>query len=87
MNSYRIVLIVAILIFCVWGMKIYAGTLQMRTYYPAPSGYFQNLGVNIGLQIPYYGSYCYQHPSGGFCPEPPGPYGLAHAGLMWIYYQ
>ena len=49
-------------------VTVYAGNVQMTTYYPAPTGYYDNIKVNKGLVIP-----CYKE-----APSSPA------AGAIWI---
>lgn len=57
MKSYRLLFFAVIAMAVVWVVKVNAGTLQMTTYYPAPTGYYNNLSVKGGfLQIPCYKS-------------------------------
>ena len=38
----------------IYAVKVYAGSVQMTTYYPAPTGYYDNMKVNKSLAIPCY---------------------------------
>jgi hypothetical protein len=49
-NRWLLIIIAAVLI--VWAVKSYAGTLQMTTYYPAPSGFYEEISVKKKLIIP-----------------------------------
>lgn len=52
MNRWILLSIAAVIIICT--VKVYAGSLSMTTYYPAPTGYYDNVKVNKGLTIPCY---------------------------------
>lgn|GEM_PF-3063210 len=52
MKSYRKFLFIAAFVLIVCGVKVYANSLQLNTYYPAPSGYYDSVQVKNGLQLP-----------------------------------
>jgi hypothetical protein len=52
-ENVLIILIVGVFCsLCAW--KVYAGSINMTTYYPAPAGYYNAVNVNSVLRIPCY---------------------------------
>lgn len=51
-NRWMFLSIAVIIVVC--AVKVYAGSLSMTTYYPAPSGYYDTLKVGKFLIIPCY---------------------------------
>ena len=56
MKSYRLIFLAIFLITAAWGVKVYAGQINMTTFYPAPNGYYDTLTVRTRLNIPCYTS-------------------------------
>lgn len=53
-NKWILLSITAVVIAC--AVKVYAGNLAMTTYYPAPTGYYDAVKVNVSLIVPCYDS-------------------------------
>ncbi len=54
MKSNKLIVIAGAVILAAWAIKVYAGTINMTTYYPAPNGYYENLTVTNKLIYPCY---------------------------------
>ena len=44
--------LIVVLIIC--AVKVYAGSVTMTTYYPAPTGYYDTVKVNKNFILPCY---------------------------------
>ena len=73
MKSFRLIFIITTIVLIGWAVKVYAGVLHMRTYYPPPSSYVGTLKANLGLTIPVVTS--------GAGPNPALP---GNAGRIWL---
>lgn len=51
MKSYRLILMGVAVGLVVWAIKVYAGQIQLTTYYPAPTGNYTNLTVTQKLTL------------------------------------
>jgi hypothetical protein len=56
MKSNRWILITIAAVVIVWAVKGYAGNMQMTTFYPAPTGFYDQLKVNSKFIIPCFSS-------------------------------
>jgi predicted TIM-barrel fold metal-dependent hydrolase len=54
MRSNHLIIIAAVIVLGAWGIKVYAGTLTMNTYYPSPNGYYDTLVVKNKILFPCY---------------------------------
>ena len=52
MNLARLTLFSLVLVLIIWAIKGYADSVQLTTYYPAPTGYYTSLQVQTTLRIP-----------------------------------
>ena len=56
MKSNQLLIIAVVIVLGAWGLKVYAGTLTMNTYYPSPNGYYDTLTVKSKFFYPCYTS-------------------------------
>lgn len=60
MKSNHLLIIAAVIVLGAWGIKVYAGTLTMNTYYPSPNGYYDTLTIRTKFFYPHY---CSENPA------------------------
>ena len=56
MKPNRWIFVIIAVVVIIWAVKVYAGTLRMTTYYPAPTGYYDTLKVRTLFVYPCYTS-------------------------------
>jgi hypothetical protein len=54
MKPNKWMLLGILVVVVVVAVKVYAGSLTMTTYYPAPTGYYDAMRVNNTLVLPCY---------------------------------
>ncbi len=51
-KPYQLLLAIPVFMLVIWGVKVYASSLNISTYYPSPTGFYDYTTVTTGLRVP-----------------------------------